>query len=136
MLAEAATTAAILLRAVCQLLPELLGRGPVAAHAAELYRPSSYQNQLQVATSPSPGASSAGAREGALEASARLLSHLAYSNQAKESRKHHGHSKSADQHRALDVWEVNEDAEYGEAGVSGAREALRSERAVPKKVAA
>ena len=34
------------------------------------------------------------------------------------------------------VWEVNEDAEYGEAGVSGAREALRSERAVPKKVAA
>lgn len=35
-----------------------------------------------------------------------------------------------------DVWEVNEDAEYGEAGVSGAREALRSERAVPKKVAA
>lgn len=35
-----------------------------------------------------------------------------------------------------DVWEVNEDAEYGEAGVSGAREALRSERMVPKKVAA
>jgi protoporphyrinogen oxidase len=35
-----------------------------------------------------------------------------------------------------DVWEVNEDAEYGEAGVSGAREALRSERMVPRKVAA
>ena len=34
------------------------------------------------------------------------------------------------------VWDVNEDAEYGEAGVSGAREALRSERAVPRKVAA
>lgn len=35
-----------------------------------------------------------------------------------------------------DVWEVNEDAEYGEAGVSGAREALSSVRAVPQKVAA
>lgn len=35
-----------------------------------------------------------------------------------------------------DVWDVNEDAEYGAAGVSGAREALRGERAVPKKVAA
>ena len=35
-----------------------------------------------------------------------------------------------------DVWEVNEDAEYGEAGVSGAREALRGERLVPAKVAA
>ena len=111
MLAEASTTASILLRAVCQLLPELLGRGPVAARAAELYRPSSYQTQLRVATSPSPGASSGGApraREGALEASARLLSRRTYSHQAKEFRKHHGHSKSAEQHRALDVWEVNE----------------------------
>ena len=35
-----------------------------------------------------------------------------------------------------DVWEVNEDAEYGEAGVSGAREALSSVRDVPRKVAA
>ena len=35
-----------------------------------------------------------------------------------------------------DVWEVNEDAEYGEAGVSGARAALRSQRLVPSKVAA
>ena len=34
-----------------------------------------------------------------------------------------------------DVWEVNEDAEYGEAGVSGAQEALKSERLVPRKVA-
>ena len=34
-----------------------------------------------------------------------------------------------------DVWEVNEDAEYGEAGVSGAREALASERLVPRRVA-
>jgi protoporphyrinogen oxidase len=34
-----------------------------------------------------------------------------------------------------DVWDVNEDAEYGEAGVSGAREALASERLVPQRVA-
>ncbi|MGH6813252.1 MAG: NAD(P)/FAD-dependent oxidoreductase [Methylocella sp.] len=34
-----------------------------------------------------------------------------------------------------DVWQVNEDAEYGEAGVSGAREALASVRLVPQKVA-
>jgi protoporphyrinogen oxidase len=34
-----------------------------------------------------------------------------------------------------DVWQVNEDAEYGEAGVSGAREALASTRLVPQKVA-
>ena len=34
-----------------------------------------------------------------------------------------------------DVWQVNEDAEYGEAGISGAPEALRSERLVPRKVA-
>jgi protoporphyrinogen oxidase len=34
-----------------------------------------------------------------------------------------------------DVWGVNEDAEYSEAGVSGAREALASERLVPRKVA-
>jgi protoporphyrinogen oxidase len=31
-----------------------------------------------------------------------------------------------------DVWGVNEDAEYGEAGQSGAREALMSERLVPR----
>ena len=111
MLTEAATTASILLRALCQLLPDLLGHGPVAARAAELYRPSSYQNRLRVATSPSPvpGASPGGApraREAALEASARLRSHLAYSNQAKEFRKHQ--SKSAEQQRALDVWEVKQ----------------------------
>ena len=35
----------------------------------------------------------------------------------------------------FDVWEVNEDAEYGEAGLSGAREALKSERLVPRKAA-
>ncbi|MGO9134867.1 MAG: NAD(P)/FAD-dependent oxidoreductase [Methylovirgula sp.] len=34
-----------------------------------------------------------------------------------------------------DVWQVNEDAEYGEAGVSGAQEALKSLRLVPKKAA-
>jgi len=34
-----------------------------------------------------------------------------------------------------DVWEVNEDAEYGESGVSGAQEALSSERLVPRRVA-
>ena len=34
-----------------------------------------------------------------------------------------------------DVWAVNEDAEYGEAGVSGAREALSSVRFVPTKAA-
>jgi protoporphyrinogen oxidase len=38
--------------------------------------------------------------------------------------------------RRFDPWDVNEDAEYGEAGVSGAREALVSERLVPSKVAA
>jgi protoporphyrinogen oxidase len=32
-----------------------------------------------------------------------------------------------------DVWRVNEDAEYCEAGVSGAEEALTSERQVPRK---
>lgn len=34
-----------------------------------------------------------------------------------------------------DVWQVNEDAEYGEAGVSGAQEALKSLRLAPKKAA-
>ncbi len=34
-----------------------------------------------------------------------------------------------------DVWSVNEDAEYSEAGVSGAREALASVRLVPTKAA-
>ncbi|MGC2220959.1 MAG: NAD(P)/FAD-dependent oxidoreductase [Methylocella sp.] len=34
-----------------------------------------------------------------------------------------------------DVWQVNEDAEYGEAGVSGAREALASARLVPRRLA-
>jgi protoporphyrinogen oxidase len=34
-----------------------------------------------------------------------------------------------------DVWEVNEDAEYGESGVSGAQQALSSERLVPRRVA-
>ncbi|WP_298954756.1 NAD(P)/FAD-dependent oxidoreductase [uncultured Methylobacterium sp.] len=37
--------------------------------------------------------------------------------------------------RRYDVWAVNEDAEYGEAGPSGAREALASERLVPRRVA-
>jgi protoporphyrinogen oxidase len=35
-----------------------------------------------------------------------------------------------------DVWEVNEDAEYSEAGVAGAKQALTSERLVPQRVAA
>jgi len=35
--------------------------------------------------------------------------------------------------RRYDVWGVNEDAEYSEAGVSGAREALGSERLVPRR---
>ena len=34
-----------------------------------------------------------------------------------------------------DTWQVNEDAEYGEAGLSGAKEALASERLVPRRVA-
>ncbi|MGH6834452.1 MAG: NAD(P)/FAD-dependent oxidoreductase [Methylocella sp.] len=34
-----------------------------------------------------------------------------------------------------DVWQVNEDAEYGEAGISGAKEALASARFVPQRVA-
>jgi protoporphyrinogen oxidase len=36
---------------------------------------------------------------------------------------------------AFDVWAVNEDAEYSEAGVSGAREALASERLTPRRAA-
>ncbi|MCY6383141.1 NAD(P)/FAD-dependent oxidoreductase [Hoeflea prorocentri] len=35
----------------------------------------------------------------------------------------------------FDTWQVNEDAEYSEAGISGAVEALKSERLVPQKVA-
>ncbi|MGI3901693.1 MAG: NAD(P)/FAD-dependent oxidoreductase [Janthinobacterium lividum] len=38
--------------------------------------------------------------------------------------------------RRHDVWQVNEDAEYGESGYAGAVEALSSERLVPKRVAA
>jgi protoporphyrinogen oxidase len=38
--------------------------------------------------------------------------------------------------RRYDVWNVNEDAEYHEAGGSGAQEALKSERLVPGTVAA
>ena len=38
--------------------------------------------------------------------------------------------------RRYDVWAVNEDAEYTESGYSGAQEALKSERLVPRKVAA
>ncbi|MEO6340120.1 MAG: NAD(P)/FAD-dependent oxidoreductase [Caulobacteraceae bacterium] len=37
--------------------------------------------------------------------------------------------------RAFNVWQVNEDAEYSEAGLSGAEEALKSERLVPRRVA-
>jgi hypothetical protein len=33
-----------------------------------------------------------------------------------------------------DVWEVNEDAEYHEAGASGMRAALSSERIVPERI--
>jgi hypothetical protein len=35
--------------------------------------------------------------------------------------------------RRYDIWNVNEDAEYHEAGGSGASEALASERLVPRK---
>ncbi|WP_019903311.1 NAD(P)/FAD-dependent oxidoreductase [Methylobacterium sp. 77] len=38
-------------------------------------------------------------------------------------------------YRRHDIWRVNEDAEYTEAGFSGADEALGSERLVPRKVA-
>jgi protoporphyrinogen oxidase len=37
--------------------------------------------------------------------------------------------------RRYDVWDVNEDAEYHEAGAAGAKEALTSERLVPRKLA-
>jgi protoporphyrinogen oxidase len=37
--------------------------------------------------------------------------------------------------KKFDVWQVNEDAEYSEAGLSGAQEALTSERLVPRRVA-
>jgi hypothetical protein len=33
-----------------------------------------------------------------------------------------------------DVWDVNEDAEYHEAGASGVKAALSSERIVPERV--
>jgi protoporphyrinogen oxidase len=35
---------------------------------------------------------------------------------------------------AYDIWNVNEDAEYHEAGASGAEEALKSVRMVPRPV--
>jgi protoporphyrinogen oxidase len=38
--------------------------------------------------------------------------------------------------RKFNVWSVNEDAEYTEAGYSGAESALKSERMVPKRAAA
>jgi hypothetical protein len=38
--------------------------------------------------------------------------------------------------RVYDIWCVNEDAEYHEAGDEGQQEALRSERLVPKRLAA
>ena len=38
--------------------------------------------------------------------------------------------------RVYDIWNVNEDAEYHEAGGSGVKEALGSERLVPQKVKA
>ena len=38
--------------------------------------------------------------------------------------------------RKFNVWSVNEDAEYTEAGYSGAESALKSQRLVPKKAAA
>jgi protoporphyrinogen oxidase len=38
--------------------------------------------------------------------------------------------------RLYDVWNVNEDAEYHESGMSGVEEALKSERLVPAKVSA
>jgi protoporphyrinogen oxidase len=37
--------------------------------------------------------------------------------------------------RVYDVWGVNEDAEYAEAGAAGAQQALASERLVPRKAA-
>ncbi|MBV9076509.1 MAG: NAD(P)/FAD-dependent oxidoreductase, partial [Methylobacteriaceae bacterium] len=37
--------------------------------------------------------------------------------------------------RAFDPWGVNEDAEYAEAGLSGAQDALASERLVPRRAA-
>ena len=33
-----------------------------------------------------------------------------------------------------DIWDVNEDAEYHEAGASGSRQALQSERLVPERI--
>ena len=35
--------------------------------------------------------------------------------------------------RAYNIWEVNEDAEYHEAGSSGVNDALQSERSVPQR---
>jgi protoporphyrinogen oxidase len=35
--------------------------------------------------------------------------------------------------RIYDIWQVNEDAEYHEAGAAGAQAALASERLVPRK---
>ena len=36
--------------------------------------------------------------------------------------------------RRFDVWQVNEDADYAESGQAGARDALKSERLVPRRV--
>ena len=36
--------------------------------------------------------------------------------------------------RTYDIWEVNEDAEYHEAGLSGNQKALQSERLVPERI--
>jgi hypothetical protein len=36
--------------------------------------------------------------------------------------------------RVYDIWQINEDAEYHEAGASGVQSALASERLVPVKV--
>ena len=36
--------------------------------------------------------------------------------------------------RIYDVWDVNEDAEYHEAGASGSKEALKSQRLVPERI--
>jgi len=38
--------------------------------------------------------------------------------------------------RRYDVWDVNEDAEYHEAGLSGTHEALPGERLVPRRIGA
>ena len=110
MLAETSTTFEVLLRALCQLLPDLLGGGPLLERAAPLFRPDSYApratKQQQRAASPVPmaGLPDDSPRSDGVSPSDEE-SRLAYSSAAKEFRQLRGGASSQ---LALSVAEVNE----------------------------